>query len=34
MVLFRVSGDGLIEDIVAYWDDVGWKKQLGCLEVD
>jgi hypothetical protein len=29
-----VTGGGLIDDIVAYWDNVGWKKQLGCLEVD
>ena len=34
LFLFRVTGDGLIDDIVAYWDNVGWKKQLGCLEVD
>ena len=34
LFLFHVTGDGLIDDIVAYWDDVGWKKQLGCLEVD
>ena len=34
LFLFSVAGDGLIDDIVAYWDDVGWKKQLGCLEVD
>jgi len=34
LFLFSVSGDGLIDDIVAYWDNVGWKKQLGCLEVD
>jgi ketosteroid isomerase-like protein len=34
LFLFFVTGDGLIDDIVAYWDDVGWKKQLGCLEVD
>lgn len=34
LFLFRVSGDGLIEDIVAYWDNVAWKAQLGCLEVD
>jgi hypothetical protein len=32
--LFHVTGGGLIDDIVAYWDNVGWKKQLGCLEVD
>jgi ketosteroid isomerase-like protein len=34
LFLFSVTGDGLIDDIVAYWDNVGWKKQLGCLEVD
>jgi ketosteroid isomerase-like protein len=34
LFLFHVTGDGLIDDIVAYWDNVGWKKQLGCLEVD
>ena len=34
LFLFHVTGDGLIDDIVAYWDNVGWKKELGCLEVD
>ncbi len=34
LFLFHVAGDGLIDNIVAYWDNVGWKKQLGCLEVD
>ena len=34
LFLFRVAGDGLIDDIVAYWDNVAWKRQLGCLEVD
>jgi SnoaL-like domain len=34
LFLFHVTGDGLIDDIVAYWDNAGWKKQLGCLEVD
>jgi ketosteroid isomerase-like protein len=34
LFLFHVTGDGLIDDIVGYWDNVGWKKQLGCLEVD
>ena len=29
-----MTGDGLIDDIVAYWDNVDWKRQLGCLEVD
>jgi ketosteroid isomerase-like protein len=34
LFLFHVAGDGLIDDIVAYWDNVAWKKQLGCLEID
>jgi steroid delta-isomerase-like uncharacterized protein len=34
LFLFRVTGDGLIDDIVAYWDNVDWKRQLGFLEVD
>jgi ketosteroid isomerase-like protein len=34
LFLFHVTGDGLIDDIVAYWDNVDWKRQLGCLEVD
>jgi ketosteroid isomerase-like protein len=34
LFLFHVTGDGLIDDIIAYWDDVDWKRQLGCLEVD
>jgi steroid delta-isomerase-like uncharacterized protein len=34
LFLFRVTGDGLIDDIVAYWDNADWKRQLGCLEVD
>jgi hypothetical protein len=34
LFLFHVAGNGLIDDIVAYWDNVGWKKELGCLEVD
>jgi hypothetical protein len=29
-----MTGDGLIDDIVAYWDNVAWKTQLGCLEID
>ena len=32
--LFRVTGSGLIDDVVAYWDNVAWKMQLGCGEVD
>ena len=34
LFLFHVTGDGLIDDIVAYWDNVHWKRQLGCVEVD
>jgi hypothetical protein len=34
LFLFHVTGDGLIDDIVAYWDNVDWKRQLDCLEVD
>ena len=34
LFLFHVTGDGMIDDIVAYWDNVAWKRQLGCLEVD
>jgi steroid delta-isomerase-like uncharacterized protein len=34
LFLFSVTGDGLIDHVVAYWDNAGWKKQLGCLEVD
>ena len=34
LFLFAVTGAGLIDDIVAYWDNVDWKQQLGCLEVD
>ena len=34
LFLFHVTGDGLIDDIIAYWDNVGWKRQLGNLEVD
>jgi ketosteroid isomerase-like protein len=34
LFLFQVTGGGLIDDIVAYWDNADWKKQLGCLEVD
>ena len=33
LFLFHVTGDGLIDDITAYWDNVAWKKQLGCLEI-
>jgi ketosteroid isomerase-like protein len=34
LFLLHVTVDGLIDDIVAYWDNVDWKRQLGCLEVD
>lgn len=34
LFLFHVNDDGLIDDIVAYWDNVHWKNQLGWLEVD
>ena len=34
LFLFHVTGGGLIDDIVAYWDNVDWKRQLRCLEVD
>jgi ketosteroid isomerase-like protein len=34
LFMFHVTAAGLIDDIVAYWDNVDWKKQLGCLEVD
>ena len=34
LFLFHMTGDGLIDDIVAYWDNVDWKRQLRCLEVD
>jgi ketosteroid isomerase-like protein len=34
LFLFHVTGDGFIDDIVAYWDNVDWKRQLRCLEVD
>jgi ketosteroid isomerase-like protein len=34
LFLFHLTGDGLIDDIVAYWDNVDWKRQLRCVEVD
>jgi len=34
LFLFSVTGVSLKKNIVAYWHNVGWKKQLGCLEVD
>ncbi len=32
--LFRVSQEGLIEEVTAYWDSAAWQRQLGWLEVD
>jgi steroid delta-isomerase-like uncharacterized protein len=34
LFVFDVDSAGLIGDIAAYWDNAGWKKQLGWLEVD
>jgi steroid delta-isomerase-like uncharacterized protein len=34
LFLLHVTDDGSIDDIVAYWDNAHWKKQLGWLEVD
>jgi steroid delta-isomerase-like uncharacterized protein len=34
LFLFHVHGDGLIDDVVCYWDNADWKKQLGWFEVD
>lgn len=34
LFLFHVSEAGLIDDVVAYWNNVHWKRQLGWLEVD
>ena len=34
LFLFHVNDEGLIDDLVAYWDNVHWKSQLGWLEVD
>ena len=34
LFLFHVTGHGLIDDVVAYWDNAEWKKQLGWFEVD
>ena len=31
--LFRVSKEGLIEEVTAYWDTADWQRQLGWLEV-
>ena len=34
LFLFHVTGDGLIDDVVCYWDNAHWKKQLYWFEVD
>jgi hypothetical protein len=34
LFLLHVDGDGLIDDIVAYWDTADWQRQLDWLEVD
>ncbi|GAA0669623.1 hypothetical protein GCM10009535_56840 [Streptomyces thermocarboxydovorans] len=34
LFLFHVDDQGLIDDIVAYWDTADWNQQLGWLEVD
>jgi ketosteroid isomerase-like protein len=34
LFLFHVNNQGLIDDLVAYWDNVHWKNQLGWSEVD
>jgi steroid delta-isomerase-like uncharacterized protein len=34
LFLFHVDRDGLIDDIVAYWDTAEWYRQLGRLECD
>ncbi|MEV0227167.1 nuclear transport factor 2 family protein [Streptomyces sp. NPDC050704] len=34
LFLFHVTDDGLIDDVVAYWDNARFKQQLGWLEVD
>jgi ketosteroid isomerase-like protein len=34
LFLFHVDDEGLIDDLVAYWDNVHWKNQLGWYEVD
>jgi steroid delta-isomerase-like uncharacterized protein len=31
---FRVSPEGQIEEVTAYWDSADWYRQLGHLEVD
>ena len=34
LFIFRVSADGMIEHITAYWDNAGVNRQLGHNEVD
>ncbi|MGF6767777.1 ketosteroid isomerase-like protein [Paraburkholderia sp. GAS199] len=34
LFLFHVNREGLIDDIVAYWDTANWYRQLGRLECD
>jgi steroid delta-isomerase-like uncharacterized protein len=34
LFLFHVNREGLIDDIVAYWDTADWYRQLGRLECD
>jgi ketosteroid isomerase-like protein len=34
LFLFHVTDHGLIDDVVSYWDNAQWKKQLGWFEVD
>ncbi|RTL65304.1 MAG: hypothetical protein EKK42_21920 [Pseudonocardiaceae bacterium] len=34
LFVFRMSGDGLIEGITAYWNNASISRQLGHLEID
>jgi steroid delta-isomerase-like uncharacterized protein len=34
LFFFHVNREGLIDDIVAYWDSADWYRQLGRLECD
>jgi steroid delta-isomerase-like uncharacterized protein len=34
LFLFHVDRDGLIDDIVTYWDNADWYRQLGRVECD
>jgi steroid delta-isomerase-like uncharacterized protein len=34
LFLFHVDRDGLIDDIVTYWDTANWYRQLGRVECD